>query len=92
MKVTVQFMGPLRDYVGEQTVEFDLAEQATYRVLLDEIGHRFGQCFPEKIWDANGGGFKAGILIMGTGRDLEDPETRLKEDEEIKILPLLGGG
>ena len=92
MKVMVQFMGPLRDYVGEQTVAFDLAEQATYRVLLDEIGHRFGQCFPEKIWDANGGGFKAGILIMGTGRDLEDPETRLKEDEEIKILPLLGGG
>ena len=92
MKITVQFMGPLRDYVGEKTVEFDLAEQATYGALLEEIGHRFGHCFPEKIWDSNGGGFKAGILIMGTGRDLEDRETLLNEDEEVKILPLLGGG
>jgi molybdopterin converting factor small subunit len=92
MKVTVQFMGPLKDYVGEKTVQFDFPDQATYGTLLEEIGSRFGQCFPEKIWDSNGGGFKAGILILGTGRDLEDRETLLNEDEEIKILPLLGGG
>lgn len=92
MKVTVQFMGPLKDYVGEQTAEFELPDQASYGVLLDEIGRRFGQCFPEKIWDTNGGGFKAGILIMGTGRDLDDPATRLMDDEEIKVLPMLGGG
>ena len=92
MKVTVQFMGPLKDYVGEQTVQFDFPDQATYGALLEEIESRFGHCFPDKIWDSNGGGFKAGILILGTGRDLEDRQTLLKEDEEIKILPLLGGG
>ena len=78
--------------MGEQTAEFELPDQASYGVLLDEIGRRFGQCFPEKIWDTNGGGFKAGILIMGTGRDLDDPATRLMDDEEIKVLPMLGGG
>ena len=92
MKVTVQFMGPLRDFVGKQTAEFDFPERVTYGVLLEEIGRRFGQCFPEKIWDANGGGFKAGILIMGKGRDLDDRETLLMDGEEIKVLPLLGGG
>ena len=92
MKVTVLFMGPLKDYVGQQTAELDLPEQSAYGALLDEIGRRFGHCFPDKIWDSNGGGFKAGILILGTGRDLEDRQTLLKEDEEIKILPLLGGG
>jgi molybdopterin converting factor small subunit len=92
MKVTVQFMGPLKDFIGEQTVQFDLPDQATYGALLEEIGCRFGERFPEKIWDTNGRGFKAGILIMGAGRDLEDRETLLKEDEEIKVLPLLGGG
>jgi molybdopterin converting factor small subunit len=92
MKVTVQFVGPLKDFVGEQTAEFELADQSTYGVLLDEIGRRFGKCFPEKIWDTNGGGFKAGILIMGTGRDLDDRETVLKDGEQIKVLPLLGGG
>ena len=85
-------MGPLKDYVGEQTAEFELPDQASYGLLLDVIGRRFGRCFPEKIWDTNGGGFKAGILIMGTGRDLDDPATRLMDDEEIKVLPMLGGG
>jgi molybdopterin converting factor small subunit len=92
MKVTVQFMGPLKDFVGEQTAEFDFPEQVTYGFLLDEIGKRFGTCFPEKIWDTNGGGFKPGILVMGTGRDLDDRDTLLEEGEEIKVLPLLGGG
>ena len=92
MKVTVQFMGPLKDYAGEQAAEFDFPGQVTYGALLDEIGRRFGQCFPEKIWDTNGGGFKAGILIMGTGRDLDDRATLLEDGEEIKVLPLFGGG
>ena len=92
MKVVVRFMGPLKDFVGEENVPFDFPGQATYGALLKEIGHRFGSCFPEKIWDTNGGGFKAGILIMGTGRDLDDRETLLKDGEEVKVLPLLGGG
>lgn len=85
-------MGPLREYVGDQRVQFDFPDRVTYGTLLKEIGRRFGHAFPEKIWDTNGGGFKAGILIMGEGRDLNDPETPLMEGEEVKVLPLLGGG
>ncbi len=92
MRVTVQFMGPLKDFVGEQTAEFDFPVQVKYGDLLEEIGSRFGHCFPEKIWDTNGGGFKPGILVMGDGRDLEDPETLLEDGEAIRVLPLLGGG
>ncbi len=92
MKVTVQFMGPLKDYAGEQTVDFDLPDQALYGALLDEIERRFGARFPEKLWDRKAGGFQAGILAMGRGRDLDDPETLLMDGEEIKVLPLFGGG
>ena len=92
MEVTVKFMGPLKDFVGEETAPFDLPNQATYGALLEEIGRRFGHCFPEKIWDAESAAFKAGILVMGAGRDLGDPATPLTEGEEIKVLPMLGGG
>jgi len=85
-------MGPLKDYVGQQIAEFDLPDRSPYGALLDEIGRRFGHCFPEKIWDTDNSCFKAGILIMGTGRDLEDPATQLMDDEGIKVLPMLGGG
>ena len=85
-------MGPLKDYAGEQTVEFDLPDRAAYGALLDAIEGRFGERFPEKLWDRKAGGFQAGILVMGTGRDLDDPETLLLDGEEIKVLPLFGGG
>ena len=88
----VRFMGPLKDFAGEENVPFDLADQATYGALLVEIGREFGHCFPEKIWDTDNHWFKAGILVMGTGRDLEDPATQLMDEEEIKVLPMLGGG
>jgi molybdopterin converting factor small subunit len=92
MEVTVRFIGPLKDFVGEESAPFDLPDQATYGALLKEIGQRFGHRFPEKIWDGDSAAFKAGILVMGTGRDLDDPAIQLTEGEEIKVLPMLGGG
>jgi molybdopterin converting factor small subunit len=92
MKVSVQFMGPLKNFAGAEKAGFSFPGEVTYGTLLDEIGRRFGERFPAKIWDTNGGGFKAGILIMGNGRDLDDRETLLEDGEEIKVLPLLGGG
>lgn len=92
MKVKVSFMGPLREYVGEDRVEFDLPGEATFGHALDEIGRRFGDRFPSRIWDSEAKGFKAGILTIGSGRDLDSRETRLTEGEEIKVLPMLGGG
>ena len=45
-----------------------------------------------RIWDSEANVFKAGILTIGSGRDLDSRETRLTEGEEIKVLPMLGGG
>ena len=92
MRVTVMFFGPLGEQAGQETVQFDLPKGGTYGDLLDEIGNRFGQQFHERIWDAQENDFKAGILIVGTGRDLDSRETPLIDGEEIKIVPILGGG
>lgn len=92
MKVTVMFFGPLGEQVGEETVRVDLPKGSTYGDLLDEIGNRFGHKFHERIWDAQEKAFKPGILIVGTGRDLDSRDTSLNDGEEIKIVPILGGG
>ena len=92
MKVTVTFFGPLGEQTGEETVRFDLPKGATFGDLLDDIGDRFGNRFHERIWDPEAKIFKPGILIVGTGRDLDSRDTPLLDDEEIKIVPILGGG
>ena len=92
MKITVTFFGPLGEQAGEETVQFNLPKGATYGDLLDDIGHRFGNRFHERIWDAETNVFKTGILVVGTRRDLDSRDILLFDGEEIKIVPLLGGG
>lgn len=92
MKVTVMFLGPLAQFVGRETVPFDLPDGATYGDLLDDIGNRFGERLHERIWDNEAHAFRAQILVVGTGRDHEARETPLFENEEIKIIPFLPGG
>ena len=92
MKVTVMFFGPLGEQAGQQTVHFSLPKGSTYGDLLDEIGNQFGNKLHERIWDTQENVFKAGILVVGTGRDLDSRDTSLNDGEEIKIVPILGGG
>lgn len=92
MRITVVFFGPLGDQTGQKISTFDLAEGATYGNLLDNIGQRFSHRFHEHIWDSKENSFKAGILVIGAGRDLESRETPLIDGEEIKIVPVFAGG
>ena len=92
MQVKVMFFGPLGEQLGQESTQFDLPQGSTYGDLLDEIGQRFGHQFHERIWDAQENAFKAGILVVGTGRDLDSRDTSLNDGEEIKIVPILGGG
>jgi molybdopterin converting factor small subunit len=90
--VTVKFFGPLSQQTGQGSATFSLAPGATYGHLLEEIDRSFGPLLHTGLWDSDRKMFKAGILVIGTGRDLTKGETPLKDGEEIKIVPLLGGG
>lgn len=92
MKVTVRFMGPLREFAGGDALELELPEGSSYGQVLQEIDRRLGGRLPARIWDSAAKDFKAGILVMGVGRDLTDHSAVLRDGEEIKVLPMLGGG
>jgi molybdopterin converting factor small subunit len=92
MQVTVKFFGPLSEQTGQVHADFVLPPGATFGHLLKAIGERFGPRFHAGLWDAEQKAFKAGILVIGAGRDLNDREMPLQEGEEIKVVPLLGGG
>jgi molybdopterin converting factor small subunit len=92
MRVTVMFLGPLGSAIDRDTVEFDLPDNATYGDLLDNIGREYASQFPKGMWDFETNQFKRGVLTVGTGRDLDDRTTQLKENENIKFVPMLVGG
>jgi molybdopterin converting factor small subunit len=92
MQVTVKFFGPLSEQTSQGSATFLLNSGATFGHLLEAIGERFGARFHTGLWDAEQKAFKPGILVLGAGRDLNGREMPLQEGEEIKVVPLLGGG
>ncbi|MEW6186652.1 MAG: MoaD/ThiS family protein [Thermodesulfobacteriota bacterium] len=92
IKVTITFIGFLAEQAGREKVVFSFPEGATYGHLLEKIGNQFGPLFHERTWDPIQKTFRAGILVVGEGRDFHRSETLLRDGEEIKILPLMGGG
>jgi len=92
MKVIVKFFGPLGEQIGRESVAIELSPGAVFGHLLEALGERFGSRFQAGLWDAEQKAFKAGILVIGAGRDLNDRDMPLQDGEESKIVPLLGGG
>ncbi len=92
MRVTVFFMGPLASYTGGSQAAFELPAGARYGDLLDRIASAFGERFPSGVWDREARAFRPGILAIGVGRDLDDRAAPLADRDEIRIVPLVGGG
>ena len=93
MQVTVSFLGPLRDRVGEKSLLVELPAAATYRDLLDSIGPTMQARLPDWAWDSGRRSFSARMMVSrNLAADLRDETTCLAEwDEILVVLPLAGG-
>ncbi len=85
MKVFVRFLGLLRDYLGEQQLSIELAENATLRDLFTAVGERWSAQLPK-------GFLQAGTMAMVNGKATPDLETRLQEQQEVLLLRVSVGG
>ena len=81
MKIDVQFYAQLRDLVGIRGLEVDLSEGATVRELLDQI---YAKQPALRSHDRS--------ILIGAGVEFVDRNYKLKEGEEISIMPPVQGG
>jgi MoaD family protein len=81
MKVRVQFYAQLRDLVGSREMDVDLAEGATVGDLLDQIYAQQPKLRPHDK-----------SILIGAGVEFVDRNYKLKESEEISIMPPVQGG
>lgn len=92
MKVKVNFMGTLSKYAGVESVNIELRDGALYSDLLNELGARYGDKFPEKCWDAEKNEFVKPISAIGSRGDIEERDTPLADNDEIHVLIPVSGG
>ncbi|HYR22057.1 MAG TPA: MoaD/ThiS family protein [Chthoniobacterales bacterium] len=81
MKVHVQFHAQLRDLVGLQAVDVDLAEDASVSELLQNVYAKFPAL---RAQDKN--------ILVGAGVEFVDRNHKLKPAEQISIMPPVQGG
>ena len=81
MKVRVQFYAQLRDLIGIRELEFELAQRATVRELLEEI---YAQQPALRAHDKS--------ILIGAGLEFVDRNYKVNPGEEIAIMPPVQGG
>jgi molybdopterin converting factor subunit 1 len=81
MKVTIKFFARLRELVGTKTLERDVPENIVIAELIQNLQTEFPQLarlIPHTAVSLN--------------REFVDPQTRLKEGDEVALFPPVSGG
>ena len=81
MIVRVQFFSHLKDIVGAPEVQWSAAEGAT---AADLLAHLYAQHPKLRDWDSS--------ILIGAGVEFVGREYRLKDGDEIAIMPPVQGG
>jgi molybdopterin converting factor small subunit len=93
MRVSVTFLGPLRDQAGAQSIEAELPDGATYRDLLDHIADTMEAKLAVWAWDKTARSFSRRVVVsLNLSLDLREETTPLAEGDELIVVPPLGGG
>lgn len=93
MRVSVSFLGILRDQLGQKSLQVDLPDGAGFGDLLAAIAPVMEQKVGGWAWDAKNQRFSGRIIVSrqnavgGT-----DPSSPLADGEEIIVFPPLAGG
>ena len=96
MRVSIGFLGMLRDQLGQKSLNVDLPEGAGFADLMGAIAPLMEQ----KVgwaWDREGRGFSPRVVVsrkgangMALGR--ADVDAPLVDGEEFMVFPPLAGG
>ena len=95
VKVSVRLFTTLRELAGrgEEILEFT-QKRVTVKEVLGELVKRHGKAFKDCLYNGRGE-VQEYLQLLVNGKSvslLEELETRLREGDEVAIVPPVGGG
>jgi molybdopterin converting factor subunit 1 len=81
MKITVKLFARLRELTGTSSLEWQVAENATIADLLQNLQAEY-----PRLAEA------VSRTAISVNREFADPQTRLREGDEVAIFPPVSGG
>jgi len=93
VRVKVKFFALLREAAGTKELEEEVEEGTTVRGLLERLSNKLPSRFRGLVFDGQEITKNLIILVNRRGiRELNGLETRLKDGDEVALLPPVSGG
>jgi len=93
-KVTVKFFTTLREITGKKEEQIEFSRAVTVESLLKQLSKKYGKEFNDYVYDELGNVHgHLHFLVNGQSTTaLQGFRTRLKDGDQVAILPPVGGG
>jgi molybdopterin synthase sulfur carrier subunit len=94
ISIKIKFFTTLREIVGKKDEQIQLSESTTLEVLLKQLSKKYGEDFEDYVYDELGK-VRGHLQFLINGKSASTAQglkTKLREDDEIAILPPVGGG
>jgi len=93
MRVKVRLFALLREVAGTKEIEEEVEEGITVKDLLERLSTKLPKRFRELVFEEQDVSKNVIILVNRRGiRELEGLETKLKDGDEVALLPPVSGG
>jgi len=92
VRVSINFLGVLKDQAEMEGLVVELPDGATYRDLIDRLDVLVGHSLATWAWNREEKSFTPFVLVMRNLVDIEDESTPLADGDEILILAPAAGG
>ncbi len=93
-KVTVKFFTTLREITGKKEEQLEFSRPVTVKSLVGQLSKRYGKEFDDYVYDELGD-VRGHLQLLVNGRSvtvLQGLRTKLKDGDQVAILPPVGGG
>jgi len=94
VKVKVKFFTTLREIAGKKEDQIELSRSVTVEALLRQLAKKYGKEFEDYVYDELGN-VRGHLQFLVNGKSitaLQGFKTKLREGDQVAILPPVGGG
>ncbi len=95
IQIGVRFLGTFQKLSGKKNVTLTLEEPVTVRMVIAKLTESFSSDFKQVLIDSDLDDPRPKSLIIIDGKEisaLQGLETKVKDSEEIVLIPLVHGG
>jgi molybdopterin synthase sulfur carrier subunit len=94
VKVVVRFFTTLREITGKKEEQIEFSKSPSVNAVLKQLSRNYGADFDDYMFDELGD-VRGHLEILVNGRSvtsLSGLRTKLKDGDQVAILPPVGGG